>query len=291
MRTRALSSVGVVAVGLIPALLGGPFIVALLVVLCGAAYHEYIGMAARLGTAPLAPGVGYAAIAAFAVAPLVGGGPTTVIGIASAAVAAPLAFAIVRPTPDDAFVGWTLTVAGALYLGLPAYSGVALRRLDGPVDAGWLRSMADGTAVGWSGFPQGLGWFLVVLLATWIGDSAAYLVGRAIGRRPLAPRISPNKTVEGSLGGLVGSGAVAVAGVALFGLGLHPAAGALIGVALGVAGQLGDLAESMLKRQAGVKDSGTLIPGHGGMLDRIDALLFALVAGWLVAAAVNRATA
>lgn len=119
---------------------------------------------------------------------------------------------------------------------------------------------------------------LFPLWVTWSGDSAAYFFGKRFGRRKLAPRVSPGKTVEGGLAGVVGSiVAGALAGLLMgsyenFPVG--PFAGGLIGMALSVAGQLGDLAESVLKREAGVKDSGTLLPGHGGALDRFDALFF-----------------
>jgi phosphatidate cytidylyltransferase len=124
------------------------------------------------------------------------------------------------------------------------------------------------------------------MVATWIGDTAAFLVGRRLGGIKLAPRISPNKTIAGAVSGLVGSALVGAIGFQTFGMGsawLGIASGALIGTA----GQLGDLAESFLKRQAGVKDSGNVIPGHGGVLDRIDALLFAFPAGWLIATLID----
>ena len=111
-----------------------------------------------------------------------------------------------------------------------------------------------------------------MILATWLGDTGAYLVGRSFGRTPLLPAVSPKKTVEGLVGGLVGSMLAGGIGAVLFGLDVPWHLGVVLGLALGVIGQLGDLCESLLKRQAGVKDSGTLIPGHGGMLDRIDAL-------------------
>lgn len=172
-----------------------------------------------------------------------------------------------------------------------------------------LRSLperdAEGVAGGWLGifYPAlllellvltrraagGREWILILLGVVWLGDTAAYYVGRKWGRRPMAPRLSPKKTWEGaaaSLGAAVvaggvlawvlfdrwGSGAQSASGMAALGAGL--------GVALNVAAQAGDLVESGLKRAAGVKDSGRLLPGHGGMLDRIDALLLAVPVLW-----------
>ncbi|MAF11660.1 phosphatidate cytidylyltransferase [Candidatus Poribacteria bacterium] len=115
---------------------------------------------------------------------------------------------------------------------------------------------------------------LLLLVPIWACDSGAYFVGRAIGRHPLAPVVSPKKTWEGSIGGFVGSILAAVV-VGRWTLDLPILTGLGVGAIIGVLGQFGDLAESALKRSAGVKDSGRLIPGHGGLLDRLDSLTFA----------------
>ena len=130
---------------------------------------------------------------------------------------------------------------------------------------------------------EGAGWEWVVLLfvVTWANDTLAYFAGRFLGKRPLAPRISPKKTWEGFWGGAAGSVLGALAVKALFIPELSVPAAVLVGAGGAVLGPLGDLSESMLKRAAGVKDSGKVIPGHGGLLDRIDAVLF--VAPWVVA--------
>jgi phosphatidate cytidylyltransferase len=147
---------------------------------------------------------------------------------------------------------------------------------------------------------------LFLLLTVWVGDIAAYYVGRSIGRRPLAPRISPQKSWEGAIASGVMSGLVGLLFLKnlpiiqawLFSIGLltyEPTYGhggkwdlplwtaILMSLSINIAAQLGDLVESMLKRGAGVKDSGNLLPGHGGMLDRIDALLFAVPVLWYYA--------
>lgn len=115
---------------------------------------------------------------------------------------------------------------------------------------------------------------LFLLLCVWVGDSAAYYVGSSLGRRKLAPDISPNKTVAGAVGGTMGAAGTSVI---LKVLGLAPWSLPFVlgaGLCIAVLAQVGDLVESIVKRDAGVKDSGSLIPGHGGMMDRVDALLF-----------------
>jgi phosphatidate cytidylyltransferase len=147
-----------------------------------------------------------------------------------------------------------VTLLGAVYLGALGGTIAALRVVE----------------------PQAQGaWRVVLLLAiVMASDTLAFFAGRALGRRRLAPALSPGKTVEGALGGLVGGVAGAFA-VRALGLPLIPASHALVlGVVVAALGIVGDLDESLLKRWAGVKDSGTLFPGHGGMLDRLDALLF-----------------
>lgn len=148
------------------------------------------------------------------------------------------------------------------------------------------RGVAQSLAIGSPPASRGLAWALIVVLVTWVNDSAAYMIGRAIGRHPLAPNISPRKTKEGSIAGLIGSSLIGAIGYSTFGLG-DWWIGAVVGGAIGVAGQIGDLAESYVKRTAGVKDSGNLIPGHGGFWDRIDALLFAFPTGYVIATALQ----
>ncbi len=150
---------------------------------------------------------------------------------------------------EGGWAGLTLTLLGVCYCAW--LLGHAI----------WLRALPDGRAL-----------TLLALGVTWCGESAAFFVGRRFGRRPLAPRVSPGKTVEGAVAQLIASGVAAIAAAPLVSLSLAEAAG--IGVLLGVVGQIGDLSESYLKRSAGAKDAGYLIPGHGGVLDRLDSLLF-----------------
>jgi phosphatidate cytidylyltransferase len=147
------------------------------------------------------------------------------------------------------------------YAGLLPASVVALRVRE---DAGWQ-------------------WVVLLFVVTWANDTFAYFTGRFLGKRPLAPRLSPKKTWEGFWGGSAGSVGGALSVKFLFLPGLSVSAAVAVGAGAAVLGPLGDLSESMLKRAAGVKDSGRIIPGHGGLLDRIDAVLF--VAPWVVACA------
>lgn len=123
--------------------------------------------------------------------------------------------------------------------------------------------------------PTGRELFLLGLIGTWAFDSGSYFAGRAFGRRKLAPLVSPGKTVEGLVGGLI-LGGVVITWLGRAWLHLAWVPGLALAAAVMAAAQLGDLAESALKRRAGVKDSGTLIPGHGGVLDRFDSLLAVL---------------
>ncbi|WP_420469519.1 phosphatidate cytidylyltransferase [Brevundimonas sp. FT23042] len=148
---------------------------------------------------------------------------------------------------------------GVLYLGWPSILLIWLRNGDTPADP-----------------HMGLYWTIFAFMTTWTADSLAYLVGSSVGGPKLWPRFSPNKTWSGFVGGLAG-GAVAGALMGVFldmGIGLW---GALLGLAAAAATMAGDLWESALKRRYGVKDAGKLIPGHGGLLDRVDGLMFAAV--------------
>lgn len=131
--------------------------------------------------------------------------------------------------------------------------------------------------------PSGKGWIFLVLLVVMACDTCAYFVGSKIGKRKLYPAVSPNKSVEGGIGGLVGSVLAVIVAGATFMPQIGIIDGIFIGLLLGVVGQLGDLFESLLKRACGVKDSGDMIPGHGGVLDRLDSLLFAFPVVYLLA--------
>lgn len=140
-------------------------------------------------------------------------------------------------------------------------------------------------------FPEaGASWLLLALVIAFGSDTCAYFVGRAFGRRPLYAAVSPNKTIAGAIGGMLG-GVIAAAGLGSSWLlpQIPVAHGIALGVLGSVCGQLGDLVESLIKRTFGVKDSGALLPGHGGMLDRVDGLLFVAPVVYFYAALVAAA--
>jgi phosphatidate cytidylyltransferase len=159
---------------------------------------------------------------------------------------------------------WALTVTGGLYLGLCGACLIGLRSLR----------------------PDGLWWTLTVVPAIMLADSGAYFIGRAWGRHKLAPTLSPGKTWEGYVGGVI-TGGIMTALLALLwhipagaGTTINGVHGMILGLLIAIFAPLGDLAVSMIKRQVGAKDSGSIIPGHGGALDRVDSILWAAVIGY-----------
>ena len=131
--------------------------------------------------------------------------------------------------------------------------------------------------------PHGVSWLFLIMVIVMAGDSAAYYVGSSIGKTKLYPAVSPKKSIEGSLGGLAGSVGGALVSRALFFPELTVADCVATALLLGILGQLGDLFESLIKRSCGVKDSGVIFPGHGGILDRLDSILFAAPAAYYYA--------
>lgn len=150
--------------------------------------------------------------------------------------------------------GWAYTIGGVLYVGLIGAYFLLVRNL--PNETGLL-------------------WTILALLTAWANDSAAYLAGTRLGKHGFFPHISPKKTWEGAVGGLVASILTMIAASIVFQIPFGFSI--LFGAGLSIAAILGDLVESLIKRQTGVKDSSTIIPGHGGLLDRIDSLLAAAV--------------
>jgi len=192
----------------------------------------------------------------FILSPHFGYGIVTPLLLASAVVL-PLIWLLLRPQKEMAFTSWAWTIVGILYVGWLLSYLVALRNID-PVNLQIGRS-----------------WVFFVMLTTFGSDTSAFFVGRAFGKHRLAPSISPGKTREGAVGGVFGAIAVSLGMGALFDLPLGYGQAVLLGFLVSIFGQLGDLVESMFKRNVGVKESGRLVPGHGGLLDRMDSVVFA----------------
>lgn len=210
---------------------------------------------------PLALAIGLAALAALALKALFG---VDLIGLVlTLAIVGSLVLELRRHHEPGVLASWSLALAGALYLSWLLSHFVLLRLLISPLNTNVF------TLVGLS-LDAGAAWIYLILAITWIQDTAAYFVGKNFGRHKLAPVLSPKKTWEGAAGGMLGSIVAAIAFAWVFGLPLGWAQAALLGLVGGVVGPLGDLAESMIKRQVGLKDAGNLIPGHGGILDRLD---------------------
>ncbi len=201
------------------------------------------------------------------------------LGAAALLVAVSLVMAMAGRWPDGKPLGAVaVTLFGALYGGLALAFVPLLRAL--PAHLGW----GGDPASPWAGVAV----VALPLATTWIGDGAAYLLGTAWGRKKMAPRLSPAKSWVGAWAGVVGSALAAMGWYAcarpvLSGMPLQGLAQvAIVGAGLGVVAQLGDLAESLLKREAGVKNSGNVFPGHGGVLDRTDSLIFALPSAYVL---------
>ena len=184
-----------------------------------------------------------------------------------------------RKNMEGALVDWALTISLQLYLSWSMSLFLLLR--------GYESSVIHGPGGALIYLPRGVWWLLVVFLGVWGSDSAAFFTGHYLGRHKLAPRISPAKTWEGAIGGLVLS-IVASLLLTVIPLGVPWYLAILLGILIGIAAVLGDLAESLIKRQTRVKDSGQFMPGHGGMLDRIDSLIFAVIVVYIFSQFIGR---
>ncbi|MCC6174099.1 MAG: phosphatidate cytidylyltransferase [Chloroflexi bacterium] len=268
LRLRFLSAIVGVPILLALAIVGGvPYLAAVAIAAILASFELY-RMLGSAGYRPFTPlGI---ALAVGSVLAAYSDDARTVPALVAAALIFGLLWAMLRHDHAGAMLDWALTLVGALYVGGILRYFVSLRQ-----------------------FPDGLGlvWVLVVLLCTWACDITAFFVGRRWGRARLAPRISPGKSREGAAAALVVTVLVAVfAAPALTWL-VHPETGgpnfarsplhlAGLGLTIGICAIVGDLMESFIKRQCGAKDSGALIPGHGGVLDRMDSVLVAVAGAY-----------
>jgi len=252
LNARILTAIPAIAVALFLVVEGGLVFTLGLIVLGGVCMHELYTMYARARPVPLG---GFMVLAGLLLAALYGSQFQVLL---AAVIGLPLVFGLTLMQPRPSVGGVAVTLLGIYWIGFALAHAVLLRDL-----------------------PHGEGIVIDVLVGTFLGDTAAYLGGRMFGSRPLAPAISPNKTVEGLL---IGMG-FAVLGVWIAGRyqdwlpGTHAL---VIGAGVAIVAPVGDLFESFIKREAATKDSGGLFGPHGGALDRLDAVLFAAVAGYYI---------
>ncbi len=257
---RGLSAVVYAPLLLALAYFGNPWLLIGMLVLGGLALWEYVSLVRGMGLGVHRITAGALALGFFL-------WPYSLIwaGYAELVILPPLFFTVIvlcslwvllLPRADShaqTFTGWGMAVAGAMYVGWLLGHTVALR------DYIYVRGEL---------------WLIFALVVTWAYDTGAYLVGRGIGKRRIFQHLSAGKTLEGTIGGAFIAVTVAALYAQFTPFPLSPILAGLIGLATALVAQLGDLVESLLKRGGDVKESGTLIPGHGGVLDRIDSLLF-----------------
>jgi phosphatidate cytidylyltransferase len=266
LRLRVASALVLAPVAVACVWIGDAALATLLACAAAAGAWEFYRLAAAGGAQPFVrSGVATAGLVPIAVHAQTLGVLRVPLGVVALVPLALLAASVWRRGVDGRpLAAVAATVLGVVYVAVPLAFGYVLRNFEYAV------GRAAGTAV-----------LMLPVLGTWASDVGAYFAGRAVGGRKLIPSVSPGKTVAGAVGGVVLAAAVVVAYERLAlrpyaQLAFAPGRALLFGVAVSVAAQLGDLVESLLKRDAGVKDSSHLIPGHGGVLDRVDSLLFVL---------------
>lgn len=281
LEARARGAAVVVPVVLIVLAAGQPLLGLALAALAAAAAAETYALLRRAGW-PSSAWLGVTLAGAVTLLVALGDDPRTAIGPPIAAflllvlgVAAAAVGAFARTDPREGLAVWLGTVFGVAYV-IPLGFAGQLGSLAPP--------LSPAAALAWLG-PDRF-WVALLVATVWAYDTGAYLVGARFGRRRFLVHLSPSKTEAGLAGGLVA--ATLVAALALAAGGVTVAVGLVFGPLVGLAAQAGDLAESMLKRAAGVKDSGRLIPGHGGVLDRVDSFIVAAPAAALLLAVLGR---
>lgn len=228
-----------------------PYVFAATIALCSVlALHEFLSLGRKKGyelPVPLCLAIALVILAAFVFEDL-----SVEMGMFVTLLVIPTSYVFSKKPLEDSLPSSAIAVLATMYVGMLGGSIIRLR----------------------NDFPEGPKLIFFLALVVWLGDAGAYYTGKNLGKRKMAPHISPKKTVEGGIGGVVTSMITAVIIHFTF-FDKFPLVHAIIaGVLLSIAGMIGDLAESMWKRSAAVKDSGTLIPGHGGFLDRFDSIFF-----------------
>lgn len=233
--------------------LGAAWFSVLVAAAAGVAALEFCQLATGWGRRPIAPLATVWAVALVAGAHFAAdnGAEAAALPAVGGASAAVLFWVALRIRPKAGMADWAVTIGAALYSGGLLAHAPLLRGLE-----------------------NGREWVYLVVLVTFAADTAAFLFGRSFGKTPLAPVVSPGKTWEGAAAGLVAATVAAPVLAELFTLDLAVPGALVLGAFMGAAGQAGDLLESRFKRAAGAKDSGWLLPGHGGVLDRLDSIVF-----------------
>lgn len=244
---RVLSAVVLAPLIVAVTVAGGPSFVGIVIVAAGVALWEFYTLLRRAGNSPLWP-FGFALGLAFLLDAALSPGRILAPALALSLILS-LLYMVLRQRVESSLGDWAVTWVPPLYVAFLASFLVSLRFL-----------------------PAGDRWIYLVAGVTWATDVAAYFVGMAVGRRKFFPRISPRKTQEGALGGLIAG--VACSALLAWLFGWDPLRFAAFGLLASIAAEAGDLAESLMKRQLQAKDASQLIPGHGGVLDRLDSLLF-----------------
>ncbi len=255
LRARVLTAIPAIAFAIFIVAEGGIVFTVALIALGVIALHELYTMMAQVRPVNLA---GFLALAALLLTAYYGQRAQLLLVLW---IALPATFLLALARPRREHVSWAIAVTlfGVLWIGLAFAYAVLLRKL-----------------------PHGGGIVVDVLIATFVGDTAAYLGGRAWGRRPLAPVISPNKTVEGLVTGIVGATLAFWLFAEAYQQWFNGADAITIGFCVALAAPVGDLFESLVKRDLDVKDAGRLFGAHGGVLDRLDAVFFSAVVGYYV---------
>jgi phosphatidate cytidylyltransferase len=262
LRQRSLSAALLIPPLVVVLLLGGPWIVGLIAVATALAAWETFQLLGAAGY-PSLSWLGVAFAVAIVLDPAIGRDvdPGGMLLLAVGAILAAVG-AFTRSDPREGLPTWFATVFGAIYA---SFLGFVIRL--------GHEAPALAPTAPLAGLGGDRGWILLLVVGVWAYDTGAYVIGKRFGRRRFLTHLSPSKTFAGLVGGIVA--ATVVIGLVLQGLGQSPVGALVLGPLLSLAAQAGDLAESMLKRAAGAKDSGRLIPGHGGILDRVDSFLFA----------------
>ena len=252
LKKRVITSVVLFPLLVVAIWFGQPWFTIFVAFLALGAFYEFYNMVAKSRVNPLTI-FGLFWTLLFIISPHLDWAFTTPILLASAVIL-PLCWLLLFRRRNELFARWIWTTTGILYIGWLFSHLVSLRYLD-----------------------NGRDWAFLTIFTIIGSDTFAYFIGRAIGKHRLAPYISPSKTWEGAIGGILGSIIVSIIMTQILNIPVGYGGAILLGLVISIFGQIGDLVESLLKRNMNVKDSSNFLPGHGGFLDRIDSVVFASV--------------